>query len=105
MAREVIVETSSKAIANGPHLGIETSVLFLRQSRDFQGAVSTILVQGLLAVDLCAAPQSRDEVLFDAPKIILGLGVGKAENSTRVGAAKNVRHTVSVAIDRHLPGE
>src|ERR1043166_4057384 len=88
---EVVIEAGSESIAERPHLWIEAAVFCARQTRNFERVVAAVLFEALFAVQFSSPAQSKDEIFFDAPKIILGLGIGKAEDSARVGFAKNVR--------------
>jgi len=105
MFGEVVIEAGSESIAESPHLWIEAAVFCLRQTRNLERVVAAILLEALFAIQFSSPAQSKDEILFDAPKIILGLGIGKTENCARVGSAKNVRHVISVTINSHRPGK
>src|SRR5882762_7086935 len=99
MFGQVIIEAGSEGIAESRHLRIEPAIFFAGQARNFERVVKAILVQALLAVQLGSSAKSENEILFDAPVIILGLRVGKTEDSARVGGAKDMRNTILVAIN------
>ena len=105
MFGQVIIEAGSEGIAESPHLRIEPAIFFAGQARNLERVVKAILVQALLAVQLGSSAQSENEILFDAPEIILGLRVGKTKDSARVGLAKDMRNTIGVAINGHRLGQ
>ena len=104
MFGQVIIEAGREGIAERPHLRIKSAIFFAGQARNLERVVEAILVQALLAVQLGSSAKSENEILFDAPEIILGFGVGKTEDSARVGLAKDMRYTVRVAINGHCAG-
>ena len=67
--------------------------------------VESIFIQHLLAVQLGRTAESEDEVFLDAPEVVLRLSVSEAEHSARVSTSKDMRNTVSIAIDRDVACE
>ena len=105
MTREVVVESGGEGVAQRTHMRVETRVFLAGQPRNLECVVESIFIESLLAVNFRSAAEGEDKVFLDAPEVVFGLSVGKAEHGAGVGAAKDVRDAVSVAIDRHAPRE
>src|SRR5689334_8276370 len=67
--------------------------------------VESIFVERFLAIQLGRAPERIDEVFLDAPEVVFSLRVCEAENRARVCTPEDMRHAVSVAIDRDVARE
>jgi hypothetical protein len=105
MFRQVVIEAGREGVTKCPHPGIETTVFFTSQPGNLERPVPAIILKPLFAVKFRGAAKSRDEILFNAPEVIFGLGIGKTENGARIGSAKNMRHAIPIAIDSDHPRE
>ena len=105
MPREVVVETRRESIAQRSHARIEARVFRLSQPWNFECVIESIFFEHLLAVQLGRTTQSENEVFLDTPEVILRLSVSEAEHSAGVSATEDMRHAVSVAIDRDVASE
>src|SRR5690349_3628855 len=67
--------------------------------------IEPIFSERFLAIQLGRSPERVDEVFLDAPEVVFSLRVRKAENGARVCTPEDMRHAVSIAIDRNLARE
>ena len=77
----------------------------LRLRHDLEGPIQQIGVQPVMAVHFAVTAQTQDIGVLDLPKVILGLGIGKAEHHVLVGLAVDMRDSKGIAIDRHAARE
>src|ERR1700752_662646 len=96
---EVIVETGREGIAQRAHLPIDPPVLGPCPPRNLKRVIYSIFIQSSIAVNFRGSAKCEDEVFFDAPEVVFSFSVGKTKCRTGIGATKDMRDAVSIAID------
>src|SRR5690349_8135851 len=102
MTTDVVVQSGRERITERTRVWIETLVLLSGEPRNLKGMIAAITIECFLAVDFSRPPDSSQVILFDAPKIIFGLGICKSEYRARIGASKDVGNSIGVAIDGYV---
>ena len=99
VTQEEVVKTCGEGIAQCAHLRVETGVFLSGEPRNLERMVKSIFVDRFLSVDFRQPSHSANEVLLDAPEVVLCLSIGEAEYGAGIGAAEDVRDAIRIAID------
>ncbi len=98
--RDPVVEPGRVGLVQPAHPRRRPLVFSDRAPRDLERPSQIVIEHGLLPQDLRSAPECAQEVLADLGPVVLGLGVGRAEDDARVRRTEDVRHPPLVPTNR-----
>ena len=102
MVFEIGVEPSDESIEQHAPLARQPAVLRAREPRNLQRAIAPVARHPALPFHLGTPADRADIVVLDAPEVVLGLRICKAEHRGSICLAEHVGDTVCVPINCDL---